>query len=158
MDCPPLPGDLAPEKTQKFGVHPTPCMGCPALSPGLQVQESGGPGTRPSWCDHHENGSGGQGSQKTSRGITSLSEREVPGLPLQVCSVSRGREASSSLLGAHLPQPLYFFSLCRIIENKKAQQKGSWDAVVLALLLFIFLSCCSGSPELTERFCRIETL
>lgn len=132
--------------------------GVPPLAPGLQVQENGVPGARPSRRDHHENGRGGQGGQKTSRGLTSLSEREMPRCPFRSVPCLGDEKRVLLFLAPTSPSPFIFFSLCRIIENKKARQKGSWDAVVLALLLFIFLSCCSGSPELTERFCRIETL
>lgn len=51
-------------------------------------------------------------------------------------------------------------SLCRIILKKKKgpSRTGAVMLSSLVLMLFIFLSWCSGSLELTERFCRIETL
>lgn len=53
----------------------------------------------------------------------------------------------------------YFFSpFVESYKIKKPSRKGAVMLSSLALMLFIFLSCCSGSPELTERFCRIETL
>lgn len=47
---------------------------------------------------------------------------------------------------------------CEGIFFKKPSRKQAVMLSSTALMLFIFLSCCSGSPELTERFCRIETL